>query len=227
MTAISNSTFKFLKAIKKNNNRPWFQENKPKYKAAHSEMIQFAEDLMVLMNKHDNLVSMTGKKSLFRIYRDVRFSKDKSPYKAHWSGGFKRNTPYLRGGYYYHIEPGNSIIAGGFWNPSSDDLLRIRQEIAANDKPFRKVFKLATIKKYFNTIEGEKLKTSPKGFDKKHPAIDLLRHKQFLLYRHFTDAEVKDPAFIKEANKTFKAMRPFFNLMSEILTTDINGSPTV
>jgi uncharacterized protein (TIGR02453 family) len=227
LTAISNSTFKFLKAIEKNNNRPWFQDNKLKYEAAHLEMIEFTEALMVLMNKHDNLVPMTGKKSLFRIYRDVRFSKDKSPYKAHWAGGYKRDTPYLRGGYYFQIKPGNSIIAGGFWNPSSPDLLRIRQEIAANDKPFRKIFKSATFKKYFNQIEGEKLKTSPKGFDKEHPALDLLQHKQFLVYRHFTDAEVKAPGFIKEANKTFKAMRPFFNLMSEVLTTDINGSPIV
>lgn len=225
---ISNTTFKFLKDVKKNNNRPWFQENKKKYEASHEEMIGFAESLLEMMQKHDNLVPVSGKKSLFRIYRDVRFSKDKSPYKSHWSGGYTRDTPYLRGGYYYHLEPGNkSIIGGGFWNPNTQDLLRIRQEIAANDKPFRNIFKSASFKKHFGELHGEQLKSAPKGFDKEHPAIDLLRYKQFIVFRSFSDKEVKDPNFIKEANKTFKAMRPFFNLMSDILTTDVNGTPIV
>jgi len=222
---ISKTTFQFLKDLEKNNNRPWFNDNKDRYTAAHENMIAFAEDLIDEMSHHDNLIPMTGKKSIFRIYRDVRFSKDKSPYKNYFGGSLKRATKWLRGGYYYHIQPGASFVGGGFWGPNPADLKRIRQEIAADDRPLRKIIADPTFVKTFETLKGDAVKTAPKGFAKDHPAIDLLRHKQFVISRSFTDKEVTSPNFAKELVQTFQNMRPFFDYMSEVLTTDANGVP--
>ncbi len=224
-TTIPKSTLEFLRDLAKNNNRPWFNDNKDRYTAAHENMIEFAEALIDEMSHHDNLVPMTGKKSLFRIYRDVRFSKDKSPYKSNFAGGLKRATKWLRGGYYYHIQPGDSFVGGGFWSPNPADLKRIRDEIASHDQPLRKIITDPTFKKTFGTLQGETVKTAPKGFDRDHPAIDLLRHKQFLISRSFSDLEVTSPKFLKELIQTFQNMRPFFDYMSEVLTTDANGVP--
>jgi uncharacterized protein (TIGR02453 family) len=211
LTHIPTSTFKFIKDLQKNNNRDWFNE---------IELFKnFASTLNDEMSKIDNIERCRT----HRIYRDTRFSKDKTPYKNHLSGGLTRATAKLRGGYYFHIEPGNSFVAGGFWAPSSPDLKRIREEIAIDDKPLRKIIKSASFTKMFGILEGTTLKTAPRGFDKDHPAVDLLRYKQFIVHRKFTNKEIADPKFVKEIVKTYKAMQPFFNYMSEVLTTDSNG----
>ncbi|HEV7232212.1 MAG TPA: DUF2461 domain-containing protein [Bacteroidia bacterium] len=221
--SIPESVFTFLKDLKKNNNREWFSKHKARYTEAHENMIVFADALLSEMNRHDLIETPSGKKSLYRIYNDVRFSKDKSPYKSSWSGGFRRATKQRRGGYYFHLEAGNSYAAGGFFNPNPEDLARIRQEIAGNAKEFRAVLK--SKEKVFGTLRGECLKKAPSGYSTSDPAIDLLRYKQFILKRTFTDAEVKSPAFLGLLNTTFRHMRPFFDHMSEVLTTDSNGSP--
>ncbi|MCO6500578.1 MAG: DUF2461 domain-containing protein [Vicingus serpentipes] len=223
MATISKSNFDFLNKLKKNNNRDWFNANKDEYLKQYQNAIDFADALLLEMNKHDNIETPTGKKSLFRIYRDVRFSKDKSPYKTHWAGGFKRATKELRGGYYFHIEPGNTMLGGGFWAPNKDDLQRIREDIAADDSELRKILTSKSFKETFGSLEGEKLKTCPKGFDKEHPAVDLLRHKQFIISTKFTDEEVLSPDFVLKVNEVFKKMRPFFDYMSVAVTTDANG----
>lgn len=220
---IQSVTFDFLKDLAENNYREWFHENKPRYEAAHADMIAFAEDLYDKMIEEDNLVPRTGKKTLYRIYRDVRFSKDKAPYKQHWAGGFRRATPLLRGGYFFHVEPGKSFAAGGFWAPNKEDLLRIRQEFAADDKPIRAIIADDTFQQMFGELWGAELKTSPKGFDKEHPAIDLIRKKQFIVSRSFTDKQVLAPDFADQIVNTFFAMRPYFDYMSDVLTTDKNG----
>ncbi|MFK8005405.1 MAG: DUF2461 domain-containing protein [Saprospiraceae bacterium] len=219
LTHIPTSTLKFIKDLQKNNNRDWFNEHKPRYQKEIELFKNFANTLNDEMSKIDNIERC----KTHRIYRDTRFSKDKTPYKKHLSGGLTRATARLRGGYYFHIEPGNSFAAGGFWAPNSADLKRIREEIAIDDKPLRKILKSASFKKMFGTLEGSTLKTAPRGFEKDHPAVDLLRYKQFVVYRKFTDKEIKDPKFVKEVVKTYKAMHPFFNYMSEVLTTDLNG----
>jgi uncharacterized protein (TIGR02453 family) len=220
---IDKTAFLFLKKIAANNNRDWFQEHKEDYLAAYESMIEFADALLAQMNTHDRIETASGRKSLFRIYRDVRFSKDKSPYKTCWSGHFRRATKQLRGGYYYHIEQGNSYVMGGFFGPSADDMKRIREDINLNYKDWRKVLAHPKIKKTFGKLSGEALKTAPQGFPKDHPAIDLLRHKQFILEHRFTDKEVLAADFLKKLNETMKNFRPFFNYMSEVLTTDANG----
>jgi uncharacterized protein (TIGR02453 family) len=226
MVSITTENFEFLKELGLNNNRDWFTENKKRYEANLKNIVVFADALLAKMNEHDVLETPTGKKSLFRIYRDVRFSKDKSPYKTHWSGSFRRASQLRRGGYYFHIQPGNqSFIGGGFWNPSKEDLHRIREEIAADPSEMRVILSNPDFIKTFGGLQGEQLKTAPKGFDKEHPAMDLLRYKQFIFGRNFTDKEVLQPNFLEHANQTFKHMRSFFDYMSELLTTDSNGMP--
>lgn len=223
MATLSKSNLEFLKALKQNNNRDWFTNNKDVYEKQHAETILFADAVLNEMRKHDNIETLSGKKSLMRIYRDVRFSKDKSPYKTNWGIGFTRATKLLRGGYYIHLAPGESFVGGGFWAPESADLNRMRKEIANNTEEFRQILNLKTFKNTFGELQGEKLKTVPKGFEKDHPALDLLQFKQYLISRKFTDKEVTAPDFYKKVNETFKTMRPFFDFMSTALTTNENG----
>ena len=216
---IETSTLTFLKNLRANNNREWFTENKPSYQTALDNVKEVLEVIKNEASHHDDIESH----KLFRIYRDVRFSKDKTPYKSSFSVGFTRATKWNRGGMFLSINPGNSIAAGGFWKPEPKDLARIRQEIAADDSSLRKIIGSKKFKDNFGELQGEQVKSAPKGYKKDHPAIDLLRHKQFLVYRHFTDKDVCSPTFAKEVSKTYKAMRPFFDYMSDVLTTDENG----
>lgn len=228
--AISNSliekeTFNFLKNLKENNNKDWFDANKSDYLKQQEVMISFADGLLQRLNLHDVIETVSGKKSLHRIYRDTRFSKEKIPYKNNWSGGFTRATKERRGGYYFHIEPGNTFVGGGFFGPNAEDLKRVRYDISRDSNELRAILKSKEFKNTFGELQGEQLKTTPKGFNSDDEAIDLLRFKQFLLIKKFTDKEVLDPKFIDEVNATFKNMRPFFDYMSEVLTTDGNGNP--
>ena len=223
LTGIPCSVFDFLKEIKENNNREWFSENKERYQRQHAIVVEFADELINKMQTVDSIETPSGKKSIFRIYKDVRFSKDKAPYKINIGGSLTRATKYLRGGYYFHIETGNCFVGGGFWAPNPDDLKHIREQIAADPKPLREILSSKEFVTHFGELQGEKLKSAPKGFDKNHPAIDLLNFKQFLLIKSYTDEEVMSNNYLESLFDTFKAMRPFFDYMSEILTTDLNG----
>lgn len=220
---VSSSSLDFLKLLRENNNREWFNEHKDEFLAQQKLIEIFADGLLTELNIHDSVETPSGKKSLHRIYRDTRFSKEKIPYKTNWSGSFTRATKKRRGGYYFHIEPGNTFIGGGFQAPNAQDLKRIREDISADPAPLRKILSSKPFTETFGTLRGEQLKTTPKGFDASDEAIDLLRFKQFRLVKKFTDEEVLAPSFVKEAGLVFKNMRPFFDYMSEVLTTDING----
>jgi len=219
MTSIPKSTLDFLKTLKKNNNRDWFNEHKPAFKIEQQKVKEFYNTLMEQLKKHDDIENL----KMFRIYRDVRFSNDKTPYKPHFAGHFVRATKRLRGGYYLRIRPGESFLAGGFWAPNKEDLLRIRKEFEMDTTEIRAIINNKTFVKHFGKLEGESLKTAPRGFDKEHPDLDLIRMKQFVITRAFTDKEVLASNFFEEINKSFKAMRSYFDYMSEILTTDLNG----
>lgn len=220
MATLQTSTFTFLKNLQKNNNRNWFAENKPKYETAKADFQNFFKSVKKELEKHDEIEAT----KIYRIYRDVRFSKDKTPYKKSMSGFFTRATKWKRGGYYFHFQPGgNSFAGGGFWMPNKEDILRIRQEIEMDDKPFRKVFNNPSFKKTFGQIGGEQLKTAPRGFPKDHAAVDLLRHKSFICSHKFTDKEMKDEKASKIVSDVFKKMLPFFDLFSQVLTTNLNG----
>ena len=224
-TFLPPSVFSFLADLKENNHREWFQNNKTRFQEQYNYALQFADELLLRMKQIDTIETISGKKSLFRINKDVRFSKDKSPYKTNIGGALTRATKYLRGGYYFHIEPGNCFLGGGFWAPSPEDLKHIRLQIAADPEPLQQILSSEEFIATFGQLEGEQLKSAPKGFSKDHPAIDLINYKQFLLVKKLTDEEVQSKQYLETVVSTFQAMRPFFDYMSEILTTDLNGEP--
>ncbi|MBB6462865.1 DUF2461 domain-containing protein [Flammeovirga kamogawensis] len=218
---VTKELFNFLNQLEKNNNREWFTENKPTFQKHQAEIKDLFQDVQTKLSATDNI---EGHK-IYRIYRDVRFSKDKLPYKKHFSGYFSRATKQLRGGYYLHIEHNNTVVGGGFYAPNSEDLKRIRQEFEYGDSEMRTIIDSKEFKDTFGELVGDEVKSAPRGFDKNDPAIDLIRKKQFIAMRKFTDEEVLSPHFIEDVVKTFEALRPFFDYMSSILTTDLNGEP--
>ncbi|MBS1531136.1 MAG: DUF2461 domain-containing protein [Bacteroidetes bacterium] len=220
---ISKETLDFLRDLSHNNNRDWFNANKDRYLASQANMIRFTEALIAEMYKHDRIEIKTGKQSIYRIYRDVRFSNDKSPYHTCWDGHMHRATNKLRGGYYFHIAPGSSSADGGFFGPEPGDLKRIRQDIDANYDDWLKLLNSKLFVQTFGKLRGQQLKSMPRGYPVAHPAIDILRHKQFILKHEFSDKEVCSEDFAHRLCDTFKAMRPFFDYLSEVLTTDVNG----
>ena len=215
------STFQYLKDLQKNNNRDWFSETKPKFLMAQKNAKEVFAAIHEQLQLHDEI----EKSKMMRIYRDVRFSHDKTPYKAHFANSYSRLGKELRGGYFLRIRPGESFLAGGFWEPSKDDLLRIRKEIELDASEIRAILAAKEYQHYFGgKFESfSELKTAPRGFDKAHKDIDLLRKKGFIASRNFTDAEVLSENFIEEVTKSYKALRPFFNLFSDLLTTNLNG----
>lgn len=220
---VSKPVLDFLSLLNKNNNREWFAENKPAFQKIESEARDFFNEIGAELQKQDSIESI----QIYRIYRDVRFSKDKSPYKKYLSAWYSRTKPFFRGSYYLHLEPGNSFIEGGFWQPNPDDLKRIRKEFELDDSEIREIMDAPDFKKYFDKLEGEELKTAPKDFDKNHKAIDLIRKKQFLIVRRFTDKEVLGKDFKNEILTTFSAMRPYFDYMTDVLTTNLNGESII
>lgn len=216
---IPKKAFTFLQKLKNNNDREWFNKHKPEFKAIENEVKYFYNELLKVMQEHDEV----DKLKMFRIYRDVRFSKNKLPYKTHFGGSYNRVKPKLRGGYYLQIAPGDSFIATGFWNPEKNDLLRIRKEFEIDASEIRELLNNKKFNKVWGDFIGDEVKTAPKGFSKEHKNIDLIRKKQFMFIKKFTDNEVLSPNFMDEVNTAFKMIRPYFDYMSEVLTTDLNG----
>lgn len=217
---MNNDTLNFLKELAQNNNKAWFDENRPHYEKVKKALRKSFDHVFANLKAHDDVDHM----QVFRINRDIRFSIDKTPYKNHMSVHFRRKKPELRGGYYLHIEPGGkSFVAGGFWAPSKEDMLRIRQEFEMDALPMRKIMAEKTFKSVFGQIQGESLSTAPKGFDKNHTDIDLIRMKNWYFETYFKDEEVLDDNFMQRIDHTFKLFRPFFDYMSDVLTTDLNG----
>ncbi|MFI2743400.1 DUF2461 domain-containing protein [Zhouia sp. PK063] len=219
ITQISKETLQFLKQLQENNNRDWFTDHKAEFKEHEKAVKLFFAEVFNDLKTYDEVDDF----KMFRIYRDVRFSKDKTPYKTHLASSFHRVKPKLRGGYYVHIEPGNTFLATGFWNPNKEDLLRIRKELELDADEMREILANKNLLKIWGTLEGEELKTSPAGFDKEHEAIDLIRKKQYVFTRNFSDKEVLSADFAQKIQESFKAIRPFFDYMSDVLTTDLNG----
>lgn len=201
----------FLTSIAKNNNREWFEKNKPKYLEAKVLFDDFVEAFHKELLKFDESLSgLNPRKLAFRIYRDVRFSKDKRPYKVNMGAGLSAHGKMEQEpGYYVHIEPGKSFIAGGFYMPNPENLAKIRQEIDYNAKAFLKILSDKKFKKYFSGLDDfDRLKTAPKGYPKDHPHIDLLKNKSFIVSHYFTDKQVRDKKFVKTAADVAKALKP-------------------
>lgn len=223
MKSISKSTLEFLKELKQNNNREWFNANKPTFEVEQKKVKEFYNSVMEHLKMHDLIENV----KIFRIYRDVRFSPDKTPFKPHFAGHFTRATNKLRGGYYLRVRPGETFLAGGFWEPNKEDLARIRKEFETDASEIRAIVNAPEFKKCFGTLQGDAVKTAPRGFDKNHPNIDFIRLKQFIVTRSFTDEEVLSPNFLTEVISSFKAMRLYLDYMSEVLTTNLNGESII
>jgi len=216
---LSNTIFGFFKELKINNDREWFLKNKSIFKKHEVQIKNFGEELKNRLNEFDSI----DRFKLFRIYRDVRFSKDKTPFKTHFGLTWHRTKPLYRGGYYLHISPGKNFLACGFWDPNPNDLKRIRQELEYDAKEFRNIISAKEFSSIWGNLEGSELKTAPRNFDKKHADIDLIRKKQYIFSINFSDIEVCDTGFINKLENALKKVRPFTDYMSDVLTTDENG----
>ena len=216
---ITQPTLRFLARLRRHNNRPWFEEHKEEYLAAKEEMAAFANAVEVRLSETD----VIAKSYVYRIYRDVRFSKDKTPYKDHLDAYLYRAGAERRGGYVFRITSGGSQAGGGFFGPNKEDLVRIRQELEFDCAPIKKITQHPDFVRYFGELRGEEVKTAPKGFRKEHPNIAWIRKKQFYALRTFTDQEVMQANFVEQTVATFRALRPFFDYMSAVLTTNADG----
>jgi uncharacterized protein (TIGR02453 family) len=220
MTQIDKSTLAFLKALKENNNRDWFLKNKKQYELAKENFIAFIDEVIKGISKFDKEVKGIDPKScLFRINRDIRFSANKAPYKTNIGasispGGKKSASP----GYYIHIEPGNSFLAGGKWMPEAPELAAIRQEIDYHSKEFNKIILNKDFVGNFKKLsEEDKLKTAPKGYKTDHPDIEVLKLKSFIVDKEIKDKELLSPRFAEETIVTFKALKPLNDFLGRAL----------
>ncbi|WP_134088967.1 DUF2461 domain-containing protein [Olivibacter sp. XZL3] len=207
------STFNFLANLKENNNREWFQENRAEYDSAHQNVKDFVAACITALSKIDLYISedIPVSKCLFRIYRDTRFSKDKTPYKNWFGAGISVAGRKLNGPeYYLHIEPGNSFIAGGYWRPEKDHLASIRQEIDYNGDQFRQIISSPNFTALCVLNDDDKLKKAPAGYDPSHPDIEFLKLKSFTASSALSDAELSagDEA-IKRLSDFAEAMYDF------------------
>lgn len=219
MKANLKPTLDFLSKLKNNNNREWFQKNRTAFDQAQEAFAIFVDTLIRDLGRVDNLAGVSAKDCIFRIYRDIRFSKDKSPYKTNMGaeivGGGRKSG---RLGYYLHIAPHDqSMVAGGMYMPSGEQLNKFRQAIARDAKRFKKIVNDKQFIKYFGTLEGDKLRTAPQGFVRDHPEIELLKLKQVVVYHRLSDEQVVAPNAATRAVTVFKAMKPFLDYLNSII----------
>ncbi|NML20203.1 DUF2461 domain-containing protein [Pseudoflavitalea sp. G-6-1-2] len=220
---IQASTLTFFRQLRKNNHKQWFDEHRAQYDAARADIEQFLQALIDKHGKKDPEISNnTGKASMYRINRDIRFSKDKTPYKSHQAAGFGKGGKKAElAGYYVHIEPdGKTMIAGGLWMPSGDNLKHVRQEIDYCYDEFSKIIKGKKFKSQFGDLdrgEGMSLVKVPAGFEKDNPAAEELKLKSWLVQKTFTDAEVTSKDFLKKAAEAFETMMPLIKFLNRAL----------
>lgn len=214
--------FKFLKNLAKNNDRAWFEKNKSKYLEAKDQFDQFIAKLVRDLSDFDeSIAGLDPKKITFRIYRDVRFSKNKLPYKSNMSAGISpRGKMADEPGVYLHIQPNNkSFVAAGLWMPQPEPLAKIRQEIDYSSDALQKILNDKKFKKMYGAFDRDgELKNAPKGYEKDHPMVDLLRLKSFVVSHNFTDEEVKSKNFMKAVIDTYKTAKPLNDFLKEAIS---------
>lgn len=207
---ISKNSFLFLKHLAANNNREWFNENKNLYLSAQENVLEFLEYLIEEVSEFDDeILKISPKKALFRIYRDVRFSLNKAPYKNHFGAGLGFSKSGKTSGYYLHIEPGNSFIAGGVYSPEKEVLKKIRTNISENSKEFLKIINDKTFKNHFAELSQEdKLKRIPNGFEKENPMEDYLKLKSFVVRYSLTDKDLMQTSAAANIAKICELIKP-------------------
>lgn len=208
---ITKNTLDFLARLSKNNNKEWFEKNRSWYEASKINFKELIDELILKVSKFDPaLKNLEARNCIFRINRDVRFSKNKAPYKNNFGAllapGGKKS---LAAGYYIQIQPDETFAAGGMWQPPGPQINAIRQEIDYNTVEFKKIIEFKDFKKYFIGLSDEdKLQSAPKGYDKTHPEIELLKHKSFIVVHHFKDKEIIAKDFAEKVTACFEAMYP-------------------
>ncbi|MGY6744796.1 MAG: DUF2461 domain-containing protein [Cecembia sp.] len=218
---------KFLKELGDNNHKYWMDANRDWYQSVRMEFLEDVDFLLKAISLWEpGMSSFKAKDCVFRQNRDIRFSANKDPYKTNFAayfsvGGKKSNGP----GYYLHIQPGQSFLAGGIWMPPADVLKKIRQEIDYSGKDLLEILEESAFKKTFGGLEGEQLKTSPKGYEADHPYIELLRFKSFIVSTAMTDDEINSGKFKEKAIVQFKKMKPFHDFLARAIeeTEDSDG----
>lgn len=214
---LSKSTLAFLSDLKKHNDRDWFQANKDRYLEAKADFEGLVGELIKRIAVFDPSVEgLDPAKCAFRIYRDARFSKDKSPYKTNFGAQLSADKFKQRAGYYLHVEPGNSFLGGGAYHPDPKWLKSIRDAIAEDGKFFRRLLAAAPFRKEFGELQGETLKSAPQGFPSDHPHIGLLRHKDFIAMRPCKDAEILAADFPRRASASYKALAPLNRFLNDV-----------
>lgn len=209
----------YLRDLRENNNKAWFDANRPLYEQAREVFERLIETLISSLDVRFGLQGVSARDCIFRINRDVRFSKDKTPYKTHLSaeiapGG--RRSGNL--GYYVHLAPDDgSLIAGGLYTPTPIQLASFREAIASDTKPFKRLLHSKSFVRYLGSIEGDRLSTAPQGYSREHPEIDLLRLKQVMVMHRFTDKQVTAQGFPAQAIQVMKAIKPFNDYLTRVL----------
>ncbi len=218
---LQSTTLKFLKDLKKNNNKTWFEEHRKQYDFAKADFFSLVEQLIRGIAKFDKPINnLEAKNCTFRINRDVRFSKNKDPYKSNLAAYFNKDGKKgIGAGYYLHVEPGKSFAAGGIWMPEPGVLANIRQEIDYNFTDWKKILENKNFRNAFTqgVNSSDSLTRPPKGYDENNPAIEFLKMKSFIVSRPFTDIDVQNKFFAREVAKTFHTMKPMIDFLNTSL----------
>lgn len=213
------ASFDFLRDLANNNTKAWFDAHRKQYETARENFEAFVTELILGVGEFDDMSGVVARDCMFRINRDVRFSKDKSPYKTNFGAVIGKGGRKAEGrSYYIQFAPGDqSFLAGGLYQPSSVQLEKMRRRLADNAKAFKRIINAADFKQYFEGVKGETLKTAPQGYAKDHPEIELLRHKQFMAWHSLTDADLLKPDVQAHIVAVFKAMEPFVSYLDETI----------
>lgn len=226
---LSKNTLDFLSDLVENNNRDWFQENRKRYETAKADFTKLVEKLLHEINPIEDLGNTQPKDCIFRINRDIRFAKDKRPYKRNFSAAFGPGGRHSgRVDYYLHIQPGNeSFLGAGMWSPTATQLAKYRQEVDYNAAELKKIIEAEEFRGYFPEIHGESIKTTPKGFSKDHPEIELLRRKELFFSHRFTDKEVLSDNFISGIMRGVILIKPYCDFLNYIFHDEVVENPDI
>ena len=219
---LQSSTLKFLKGLKKNNNKPWFDAHRKEYESARNDFENFIQSVLDKHCKNDaDLKELKAKKCMFRINRDIRFSKDKSPYKTNFGASMdKGGKKSGLAGYYFHLEPGKSFLGGGLWQPQPDALKKVRQEIDYCFDEFKRIISSKKFKSTYGDLytgEGIQLSKVPQGFDKENPAAEYLKFKSWLVLTEIKDAELTSKNLLNKAVDAFSLLQPLVKFLNRPL----------
>lgn len=218
---LQSSTLQFLRNLKKNNNKPWFDANRPKYEAAKADFIQFIQKVIDTHGKKDAAIhNLVAKDCLFRINRDIRFSKDKSPYKTNFGAAMNKGgkQSMSSAGYYFHLQPGQTFTGGGIWMPDVENLRKVRQEIDYNFDEFKKIIGSKKFKSVYGDLSREaeyKLTRLPKGYEADNPAAEYLKLKSFIASIEIKDADLTGKDLVKKTANAFEALQPVVEFINQ------------